>query len=65
MKNAKKEVVSGRLMHLQENLKVVLKSKDYLERELPRLRDRESSLRDKISKEKKAIALVNRAKRLR
>ena len=65
MKEARKEAVSNRLRNFQQKLAIVGKSKDYLERELPRLRERKAYLKEKISKEKKAIALVNRAKKLR
>ena len=66
MKEAKKGIKSSRrLQHFMQQLSIVQKSKKYIERELPRLRDREMTLREKISKEKKAITLVNRARKLR
>ena len=65
MKEQRKEVTSARLENFRARLAMIDKSKKYLEKELPRLRDRESDLRKKISKERKAIYLVNRAKRLR
>ncbi|MEK6842818.1 MAG: hypothetical protein AABX84_03295 [Nanoarchaeota archaeon] len=65
MKKERKEVNSRRLGNLRARLAITEKSKMYLEKELPKLRDREWKLREKISKEKKAISLVNRAKRLR
>ena len=65
MKEVKKVLTSNRLMHFMQKLSTVQKSKKYIEKELPRLRDKEWSLRDKIKKEKKAIALVNRARKLR
>ena len=65
MKNEKKEVSSARLENFKERLKIIQKSKAYLENELPKIREREERLRKKISKEKKAISLINRAKRLR
>ena len=66
MKKTIKEVINSvRLENFKQRLRNILKSKEYIERELPKLRDRETKLREKISKEKEAISLVNRAKRLR
>ena len=62
---AQKEVKTVRLRRLEEKLILIQKSKNYVENELEKIRGREAFLRDKISKEKKAISLVNRAKRLR
>ena len=62
---SKKEVKTVRLRRFEEKLVLIQKSKNYLENELKKIRDKESVLRDKISKEKKAIALVTRAKKLR
>ena len=61
----KKEIKTVRLRRLEGKLALIQKSGDYLENELKKIRDKESILRDKIRKEKKAIALVTRAKRLR
>ncbi|MEK9207808.1 MAG: hypothetical protein AAB922_04950 [Patescibacteria group bacterium] len=62
---SKKEVKTVRLRRFEEKLVLIQKSKNYLENELKKIRDKESVLRDKISKEKKAIVLVTRAKKLR
>ena len=51
MKEARKEVSSARLENFRARLAMIEKSKRYLEKELPRLRDREADLRQKISKE--------------
>lgn len=64
-KQVRKEVESNRLTELREKLSVVEKSKEYIEKELPKLRDSIFGLKDKIRKEKKAISLINRAKRIR
>ena len=61
----KKEVKTARLRRLEGKLALIQKTGDYLENELKRIGDKGAVLRDKIRKEKKAIALVNRAKRLR
>ena len=66
MKKTIKEVVNSvRLENFRQALRNVLKSIGYIQKELPRLRESESVLKTKISREKKAISLVNRAKRLR
>ncbi|MEK6819974.1 MAG: hypothetical protein AABY03_02145 [Nanoarchaeota archaeon] len=66
MKKTIKEVVSSvRLENFRQALRNVLKSIGYVQKELPRLRENEFILKKKISREKKAISLVNRAKRLR
>jgi len=65
MKEVKKVVTSNRLLHFMQKLVTIEKSKKYIEKELPRLREKEWNLRDKIKKERKAIALVNRARKLR
>jgi sugar diacid utilization regulator len=62
---AKKEVKTARLKSFEGKLALIMKFKNYLENELERIRNRESFIRGKISKEKKAISLVNRAKKLR
>ncbi len=62
---SKKEVKTVRLKRLEGKLAVIEKSEEYLRNELSRLNSKERVIRDKISKEKKAIALVNRARRLR
>ena len=61
----KKEIKTVRLRRLEGKLALIQKTENYLGNELKKIRDKESILRNKISKEKKAIALVNRAKRLR
>jgi len=60
-----KEVKTTRLKKLEGKLSLILKSKNYIENELRRIRDKEKETREKISKEKKAISLINRAKKLR
>jgi len=44
---------------------LIQKSRTYVENELKKIREKEAFIRGKIRKEKKAITLVNRAKRLR
>lgn len=56
---------SSRLKHLKAKMDVLTKASTYLSKELSKVREKEAVLRKKISKEKKAISLVNRAKRLR
>ena len=66
MKNmAKKEIKTVRLKRLEGNLALVMKSKRYVEGELDRVREKEEILRKKIGRQKKAISLVNKAKKLR
>ena len=66
MKKTIKEVVNSvRLENFRQALRNVLKSIGYIQKELPRLRENESILKKKISKEKKAISFVNRARKLR
>lgn len=60
-----KEVKTSILKRLEEKLRVTEKSKDYIEEELSKIKDKEKRLREKIRKEKEAISFVNRAKRLR
>ena len=64
MKDTKKEM-SGRLKKLLENLLIAEKSGRYFEGELSKIREQERRLREKIRKERKAISLINQAKRLR
>ena len=65
MRKVKKKRVSTRLKNLQYKLLAIEKSKEYLKRELPRLIEDERNTRDKIKKEKRAIYLVDKAKKLR
>jgi predicted nucleic acid-binding Zn-ribbon protein len=60
-----KELKTKRLRKLEEKLSFILKSKCYVENEIKKIREKEKETREKISKEKKAIYLVNRAKKLR
>ena len=60
-----KRMMSSRLKKLLGKLSVIDKTEAYLERELSKLREHERKLRGKIKKERKAIALVNQAKKLR
>ena len=62
---AKKETKTIRLKRLENKLAFLQKSKKYVDSELDRIRKREKDLSKKISKEKKAISLVNKAKKLR
>jgi len=61
----KKEVKSNRLKEFEKRLSIIQKSKNYLEKELFKIKDKEKKLRERITKEKKAISLVNKAKTLR
>lgn len=61
----KKEEKTIRLKRLEQKLLLILKSKDYVENELKKIRQKEMDVRGKIRKEKKAISFVNRAKKLR
>ena len=65
MGDLKKELTSARLKNFRQKLAVTEKSKQYIEKELPKIRDKETVLRKKMSREKKAISLINRAKKLR
>lgn len=60
-----KEVKTTRLKKLEEKLFLILKSKNYVENELKRIRDKEKETREKIRKERKAISLIIKAKKLR
>lgn len=64
-KSVKKEVKSARLRNFEGRYKMLDKSRKYLEKELSKVREKEAVLRKHISKEKRAISLINRAKRLR
>lgn len=64
-KKAKKEVKTRRLKSFEKQLSVTLKSKEYLEKELEKIKKKEIAQRKKIAKEKQAITLSLRAKRLR
>lgn len=61
----KGEVKTARLKSFEGKLILLLKSKNYLENELEKVRNKESYIRNKISKEKKAISLINKARKLR
>ena len=61
----KKETKTIRLKRLEGKLAIVIKSKNYAENELKKIQGIEQIIKEKIRKEKKAISLVNRAKRLR
>lgn len=61
----KKEMKTVRLRKLEGKLALLEKSRNYVEGELKKIREKENYIRDKIRKEKKAILLVNKAKRLR
>ena len=65
MKEIKKGATSQRLRNFLARLVMIGKSKKYLENELVKVREKEPGLRKKISKERKAVSLINRAKRLR
>ncbi|MBI2043606.1 hypothetical protein HYT25_04425 [Candidatus Pacearchaeota archaeon] len=65
MGDLKKELTSARLKNFKRKLTVTEKSKQYIEKELPKIRNKEAELRKKMSREKKAISLINRAKKLR
>ena len=65
MKDLKKDLTSARLKNFKKKLVVTEKSKKYIEKELPKIRDKEAELRKRMSNEKKAISLINRAKKLR
>ena len=60
-----KEMKTARLKRLETKLLFIEKSKAYLEKELVKIRVKEKIIKEKISKEKKAIALVIKAKKLR
>lgn len=61
----KKEIKTIRLKRLEGKLAIIIKSRNYVENELKRVRNEENYIKEKIRKEKKAIMLVNRAKKLR
>ena len=61
----KEEVKTVRLKRLEGKLILILKSKRYLESELEKIRNKENYVKNNINKEKKAISLINKAKRLR
>jgi hypothetical protein len=65
MKKRQKEVKSNRLKKLEKKLGIIEKSKEYLEKELSKIREKEKILREKMLKERRAIALTNKAKILR
>ena len=65
MKKVKKEVKSARLKKFEGKFRIAEKSRNYLEKELCKVKEEQEKLRLRISKEKQAINFMNRAKRLR
>lgn len=65
MKKKKKEVKSSRLKKLEKDFSIIEKSKNYLEKELSKIKNKEGQLKEKIRKEKQAIFLTEKAKKLR
>ena len=65
MKKVKKEVKSVRLKNLEDKFRIAEKSRNYLEEELSKIKDKQEKLKVEIRKEKQAITFMNRAKRLR
>ena len=62
----KEEVIkTSCLKKLEKKLAIIEKSKDYLATELSKIRAEETELKGKIRKEKEAVSLMNKAKRLR
>ncbi|MBU2562488.1 MAG: hypothetical protein KKF68_02400 [Nanoarchaeota archaeon] len=61
----KKSEKSNLLKKLEGKIVIVDKTKNYLKEETSKIRKEEEKLKRKISKEKKAISLINRAKKLR
>jgi hypothetical protein len=60
-----KEGKTARLKQLKEKFNVLDRSKRYLEKELANIIGKKKVLGEKIRKEKQAIALAGRVKRLR
>ncbi len=65
MNKGKKEVKSSRLKNLEKKFKILDKTVDYIEQELFKHREEKERLRTLIRKEKEAIYLAERAKKLR
>jgi len=61
----KRDEKSSRLKKFEKQLSIIRKSKNYLEKELSKIRDKEDTLEEKIRKEKKAILLTKKVKKLR
>jgi hypothetical protein len=58
-------IKTSRLEKLEKKLGVIEKSKNYLETELSKIKAQEAELKEKTRKEKQALSLMNKAKRLR
>ena len=58
-------IKTSRLEKLEKKFEVTAKSKNYLETELSKIRIQETELKAQIRKEKEAVSLMNKAKRLR
>ncbi len=65
MEEQNKEVKTTRLKEFEKKLLIIKKTKAYLEKEILKIRDKETKMKEKIMKEKQAISLVNKAKKLR
>jgi len=65
MEEQNKEVKTTRLKEFEKKLLIIKKTKAYLEKEIFKIRDKETKMKEKIIKEKQAISLVNKAKKLR
>jgi predicted nucleic acid-binding Zn-ribbon protein len=61
----KKGKKSTRLKNLEGKLKIIEKSKHYLEKELLNITGKKRKLEEKIRKEKEAIAFSEKARKLR
>ncbi len=60
-----KEVKSSYLKRLEKKLIGIEKSENYLMEEISKIRQKKAKLKEKIKKEKRAISLMNRAKKIR
>jgi hypothetical protein len=58
-------VKTSRLKDLENKIGIIEKSKDYLMKELSKIRVRETELKERLRKEKQAVSLMNKAKKLR
>ena len=58
-------IKTSRLEKLEKKLVIIEKSKNYLGTQLAKIRAEEAELKGKIRKEKEAVSLMNKAKRLR
>lgn len=65
MDKEKKAVKSSRLKKFERKFKIIDKTGNYIEKELFKNKKEKERLREIIAKEKKAISLTNKAKRLR